>query len=467
MKIKKVILLIGDIIILYAALAIALTIRYRGFDLLTLKTHLLPFTIIYLFWMIIFYIHNLYDLDIAKNNTIFYSALLRALLINIAFTIVFFYFAPQVSKINIAPKTNLLLTTLVFIILSLLWRNIFNRFAGSTALNINTAVIGHNIQVLELAKEIIKNPQLGYKINLIIKHEENGDVQDLDKLGLENIETKTGLDNLRETLVQRKITTAIVAPEIYRSPELIQSLFDCLRHKIDFINLPGFYEKIAQKVPVSMINQVWFLENISQRQRGFYEFFKRIFDFFMGIALLTASLPLWPIIALIVKLSSPGPVFYKQMRIGQGGNPFRVIKFRSMYANDPSGGCEKNTGPKMAEENDPRATKFGRFLRKTRFDELPQLWNVIKGEMSFIGPRAERPEFHEELKRQIPFYQERYLIKPGLSGWAQIKHGYSSSIADNFEKIQYDLYYIKNRSFFFDLSIILKTINTILRGGGR
>jgi len=461
MHIKKLILLIGDIIILYAALAAALTIRYRGFDLLTLKNHLLPFTIIYLFWIIIFYIHNLYDLDIAKNNAIFYSALLRALLINVAFTIVFFYFAPQVSKITITPKTNLLLTTLIFIILSLLWRNIFNRFAGSTALNINTAVIGHNLQVLELAKEIIKNPQLGYKINLIIKHKEDGDIKDFDKLGLENIATKTGLDNLRETLVQRKITTAIVAPEIYRSPELIQNLFDCLRHKIDFINLPGFYEKIAQKVPVSAINQIWFLENISQRQRRFYEFSKRFFDFFAAIALLIVSLPFWPIIALIIKLESPGPIFYKQIRIGQGGKPFKVIKFRSMIKD-----AEKD-GPKMAQKNDPRVTKFGRFLRKTRFDELPQLWNIIKGEMSFIGPRAERPEFHEELKRKIPFYQERYLIKPGLSGWAQIKYGYSSSIEDNFEKIQYDLYYVKNRSFFFDLGIILKTINIILRGGGR
>jgi len=461
MKIKKIILIIGDIIILYAALAIALTIRYRGFDLLTFKNHLLPFTIIYLFWIIVFYIHNLYDLDIAKNNAIFYSALMRALLINVAFTVAFFYVAPQFSEVSISPKTNLLLTTLVFIVLSLFWRNMFNRFAGSTALNINTAVIGHNLQVLELAKEIIKNPQLGYRINLIIKHEKNGDIKDWDKLGLTNIETRIGLDNLREVLVQRKITTAIVAPEIYRSPELIQNLFDCLRHKIDFINLPGFYEKIAQKVPVSAINQIWFLENISQRQRRFYEFSKRFFDFFAAIALLTASLPLWPIIALIIKLESPGPVFYKQIRTGQGGKPFKMIKFRSMIKD-----AEKD-GPKMAQKNDPRVTKFGRFLRKSRFDELPQLCNVIKGEMSFIGPRAERPEFHEELKQRIPFYQERYLIKPGLSGWAQIKYGYSSSIEDNFEKIQYDLYYIKNRSFFFDLGIILKTINIILKGGGR
>lgn len=459
MKIKKLILIIGDIIILYAALAGALIIRYRGFDLLTFKRHFLPFTIIYFIWMVVFYIHNLYDMDTAKNNMGFYTTLFRALLINVAFAVIFFYFVPQFSKITISPKTNLLLTVVIFLILFWLWRNLFNRFAGSTKLNINTAIIGHNPQVLELAKEVIKNPQLGYKIALIVKHE--SDAKGFDASELKNIPVETGLDNLQEILRKKRITTAIVAPEVYRSPELIQNLFDCLRHKIDFVNLPSFYEKIVQKVPVSTINQVWFLENISQRQRTLYEFSKRIMDFFAAFGLLSASMPFWPIIAAIIKLESPGPIFYKQIRIGQGGEPFKVIKFRSMIKD-----AEKD-GPKMAQENDPRVTKFGRFLRKSRLDELPQLWNIIKGEMSFVGPRAERPEFHEELKRHIPFYQERYLIKPGLSGWAQIKYGYSSSIEDNFEKIQYDLYYVKNRSFALDLSIILKTINVILKGGGR
>ncbi len=461
MKIKKVILLLGDIIILYAALAGALAIRYSGFDLAIFQNHLRPFTIIFVFWILIFYIHNLYDLSIAKNNTIFYSALLRAIIINVVIAVIFFYFAPQLISTTITPKTNLFLTVLVFIVLFWLWRNLFNRFAGSTTLNINTAIIGHNPQALELAREVVKNPQLGHRIKLIIKHEEGSPEGLLEGLSLENIELKTGLRDLKETLIQNKITTAIVAPEIYRSPELIQNLFECLRHKIDFINLPTFYEKIVQKIPLSAINQIWFLENISQTQKGFYESLKRLFDFFAAFVLLIASLPLWPIIALITKLESPGPVFYRQIRIGQGGQPFRLTKFRTMIKD-----AEKD-GPKMAQENDPRVTKFGRFLRKTRLDELPQLWNVIKGEMSFIGPRAERPEFHEELKRNVPFYQERYLIKPGLSGWAQINYGYSSSVKDNFEKIQYDLYYIKNRSFLFDLSIILKTINIILKGGGR
>ena len=448
--------------ILYSSLVIALSIRYQGFDLTLFKSHLLPFSIIYLIWLILFYIHNLYDLDIAKNNLEFSSALIRALIVSGLISIVFFYLVPNFAFGAITPKTNLFLNVLVFVVLFYGWRYLFNFLAGSLKIKINMAIVGYNPQAIELSKEIIKNPQLGYKLKIIIKNHE-----EIDKTELPEVKIIEGLKNLRETLAQEKVALAVVVPEIYHSPDLIQSLFECIRYKIDFINLSEFYENITQKVPLTAINQIWFLENISQRKRATYEIFKRIFDFVFGVILLIVSLPFWLMIALIIKFESPGPIFYKQTRIGRGGKTFKVIKFRSMYANDQNGGCEKHTGPKMAEENDPRVTKFGRFLRKTRLDELPQLWGVVKGEMSFVGPRAERPEFHQELKSKIPFYQERYLIKPGLSGWAQIKHGYSSSVEDNFEKVQHDLYYVKNRSFILDLSIILKTINIILKGGGR
>ena len=453
MRIKKIILLIGDMVILYASLIIALTIRYQGFNLDIFKVHLLPFSIIYLLWLIVFYMHDLYDLDIAKNNVKFSSAIIRALIIGGLISVAFFYLIPAFT---IAPKTNLFLTVLVFIVLFYAWRYLFNLLIGSLKMKINTAIIGYSPQAIELAKEIIKNPQLGYKLKLIIKNHE-----EIDKIELPEIKITQGLKNLKETLEQEKITTAIVTPEIYQSPNLIQNLFECIRYKIDFINLSEFYEKLTQKVPLTAINQVWFLENISQHEKRPYEFFKRIFDFVFAFILLIGTLPFWLIIGLIIKNESSGPIFYKQVRIGQGGKPFKLAKFRTMIKD-----AEKR-GPKMAKIDDKRVTKFGRFLRKTRLDELPQFWNIIKGEMSFTGPRAERPEFHKELEAHIPFYQERYLIKPGLSGWAQIKYGYSSSVEDNFEKVQYDLYYIKNRSFIFDLSIILKTINIVFKGGGR
>ena len=456
MKTKKIILLIGDVVVLYASLAIALAIRYRGFDFNLFESHFIPFSIIYIAWLAIFYIHNLYELDIAKNNVEFSSALIRALIVGGIISIIFFYLVPGLTIGSIAPKTNLLLNIVVFVFLFYGWRYCFNFLAGSLKLKINTAIIGYNPQAIELAKELIKNPQLGYKLRLIIKNHE-----EIDKTELPEIQIMQGFKNLREILQQERVSVAIVAPEVYKSQDLIQNLFDCIRYKIDFVNLSDFYEDITKKIPLTAISQVWFLENISQKNKQVYEFLKRLFDFIFAFALLVASLLFWPIIATIIKSESSGSVFYKQTRIGQGGRPFQVIKFRSMFRD-----AEKD-GPKMTQKQDPRITKFGKFIRKTRIDELPQLWSVVKGEMSFVGPRAERPEFHQELKTRIPFYQERYLIKPGLTGWAQIKYGYGSSVEDNFEKVQYDLYYIKNRSLIFDLSIILKTINIILKGGGR
>lgn len=456
MRLKKLILLIGDIVVLYASLIIALTVRYRGFDLDVFQRHVLPFSIIYIIWLIIFYIHNLYDLDIAKNNVEFSSSLVRALIIGGVFSIIFFYLAPNFASGDITPKTNLFLNVLVFMVLFYFWRYIFNFLAGSLKLKINIAIIGYNPQAIDLAKEIIKNPQLGYKLKLIIKDHEK-----IDRTDLPEIKIIEGVRDLKEILVQEKIAIAVVVPEIYDSPELIQNLFECIKYKIDFINLSEFYENITQKIPLTAINQVWFLENISQRRRNYYEFSKRVFDLFFSLIIFLLSSPFWILIAIAIKAESPGPMLYRQTRVGRGGKPLTIIKFRSMVRD-----AEKN-GPQMAQKNDPRTTKLGRFLRKTRFDELPQIWNIVKGQMSFVGPRAERPEFHQELKTKIPFYQERYLIKPGLSGWAQIKYGYTSSLEDNFEKIQYDLYYIKNRSFALDLNIILKTINIILKGGGR
>ena len=198
-------------------------------------------------------------------------------------------------------------------------------------------------------------------------------------------------------------------------------------------------------------------------QKNIYETLRRGLDFVSAFILGLFTLPLYPLLALLIKLDSPGPVFYRQKRVGRDSEIFKVIKFRSMIQE-----AEKH-GAQWAAKNDPRVTKIGKFLRKTRLDELPQLWNVFKGEMSFVGPRPERPEFvfGTSMQRKIPFYQIRHLIKPGLTGWAQINFQYGSSYEDTLEKLQYDFYYLKNRSFLLDLSIILKTIKIILSGGGR
>lgn len=443
-KVKKIILLLGDIIILYASLGLALFLRYwPDFSYTIFQKHLAPFTLVYLTWLLIFYIGGLYDLSLAKNTLLFYSILLRSIIIGVAVAISFFYLIPLYG---ITPKTNLAIDILILTLLLYVWRQLFNYLIKSPALLNNVLIIGRNKEAEQLIRHVKGNPQLGYYIKKIISEKDTDSVF-----------------NLIEIVIKEKIQTIVTIPDPRHDNTLVRNLYHCLPLKITLFNLPTFYERISGKVPVSVIEEFWFLENLMDSQKNVYETFKRIFDLLFGLALGIASLFLYPFIALAVKLDSSGPIFYQQKRVGQDSRIFQIVKFRSMVEN-----AEKD-GAKWAQKNDPRITRVGNFLRKTRLDELPQLWNVIKGEMSFVGPRPERPEFvfGTNMERQIPFYQIRHLVKPGLTGWAQINFDYGSSLEDTIEKLQYDFYYLKNRSFVLDLAIILKTIKIILSGGGR
>ena len=338
---------------------------------------------------------------------------------------------------------NLAIFIAVFTGIVMASRTLFNK-ANAEASKKPLLIVGVNNQSLELAKFIENNPQLGYELKYIL---------DLAKEGVKNVD---------QIIKQENINTVIISPETYQSPQIIDTFYRSIENRVTFRNLSSFYEQMTNRVPLGAINQVWFLENLSEGSKKTYEEVKRFVDIIFSITLGIIVLPFFPLIALAVKITSPGPVFYHQKRVGKNGKIFEMTKLRTMRAD-----AEKKTGAVWAQVNDPRITWLGKLLRKTRADELPQLWNILKGDMSFVGPRAERPEFHDQLKQGIPFYEERYIIKPGLSGWAQIYYRYGSSVADAAEKLQYDLYYIKNRSLILDLGIILKTINIAMRQAGR
>jgi exopolysaccharide biosynthesis polyprenyl glycosylphosphotransferase len=188
---------------------------------------------------------------------------------------------------------------------------------------------------------------------------------------------------------------------------------------------------------------------------------KRLLDVVLSLIGLTLAAPIMALVALVLRLTSPGPVFYSQTRVGRDSQPFTIYKFRSMRVD-----AEAASGAVWSTKNDPRVTRVGRFLRRTRLDELPQLWNVLKGDMSFVGPRPERPEFIADLSRQIPFYGQRHVVRPGVTGWAQVRHRYGSTVDDAQEKLQYDLFYIKHMSFAFDIYILVETVKTVLVRGG-
>jgi sugar transferase (PEP-CTERM system associated) len=269
--------------------------------------------------------------------------------------------------------------------------------------------------------------------------------------------------DLLETAKRENIYKIVVSLSERRGVFPLESIMNCKMSGIKVMDAPSFYEKMAGKLLLEHITPSWFIFSQGFKITGFYRFIKRIMDLAVAMILIVLTLPLLPIIALMIKLDSPGPILFKQERVGERDVNFFIYKFRTMLQD-----AENGTGAVWAKQNDPRITWIGRFLRKSRFDEIPQLYNVIRGEMSVVGPRPERPEFMAELKEVVPFYSERHFFKPGLTGWAQVCYPYGASINDALEKLRYDMYYIKNWSLALDLMILLETLKVVLFGrGGR
>ena len=246
-------------------------------------------------------------------------------------------------------------------------------------------------------------------------------------------------------------------------PKLTGKLLQYKLEGLQYYNYLEFYETYENKLPISHLSPKWFLENIGFEiyHNNFNLKAKRLLDLFFAMLIGIFAAPVIILAAIIVKLESKGPIFFIQERIGEGNRKFNIVKFRSMTTD-----AEKD-GPQWASKNDNRVTKFGKIMRATRIDELPQLWNVLRGEMSFVGPRPEREFFIQQLEKEIPYYNLRHTVKPGLTGWAQVMYPYGASVEDAYRKLQYDLYYIKHHSIPFDVKVLLKTVTIVIFGKGR
>ena len=413
--------------------------------------HVIAFAPLVFFWLIVFYIHNLYDITSAKNTLEFYTILIRVVVVNFIVAVLFFYFA----QLDIAPKTNLFIYFAAFSVLFSLWRGQVNNVLKSKFL-VNTVVMSDDNRGFWLALKLNQNPQVGYKVVFFVGSKP---VEEPNKFWPEFLSPSKKI-SISDLVQNNKVMAFIIDDKFFNKDVLVTSLSDFVG-RIEITNLTKFNERVWRKVDIGGVNQLWFLNNFSSGRRLGYEFVKRVVDFIASLIFSPLVIVLGVVIAVIIKTEGRGPIFYKQIRIGHRGKLFTLIKFRTMRTDAEAAGAQ------WTIENDKRVTRIGRFLRKTRLDELPQLVNIMKGEMSFVGPRAERPEFHELLVKEIPFYEKRYLVKPGLTGWAQINYTYGSSVADTKEKLAYDFYYLKNRSLVFDIGIILKTVNIVLSGLGR
>jgi exopolysaccharide biosynthesis polyprenyl glycosylphosphotransferase len=350
--------------------------------------------------------------------------------LNFVLGVFLFYFIPQ---FKIAPKTILILNSLIFGFFFFFSRKFFLSFFSAHFLE-KITILGKNAEVEKLKKEIKEKPFLGYEL----------------------VEINPSKDFI-EQLKREKINTIVFTEEFEKDPKFQNLFYNLLFLGINFLDFPSFYERITEKIPITSISKVWFFENLKEGEKRIYDKFKRVFDVVIASIILLLTLPLWPLIVLAIKVEDGGPAFYLQERIGKNKKIFKLIKFRSMVTE-----AEKE-GPKWAEIEDKRVTKFGKFLRRFHLDEIPQMINVIRGDISLVGPRPERPEFVEKLEKEIPHYNLRHIIKPGFTGWAQIKFRYARSVMDSLEKFQYDLYYIKNRSLFLDLKILLKTFQLFFK----
>lgn len=266
-----------------------------------------------------------------------------------------------------------------------------------------------------------------------------------------------------QTVKQNKISKIVVALSERRGVLPVREMFSCKLRGVEVVDAVTFYEKATGKLLIEHTWPGWFVFSKGFQVTKLMLMKQRVTDILAATTLLILTLPFFPLIALAIRLESPGEIFFRQQRVGFKEELFNLIKFRTMCAN-----AEKNSGAVWAQENDSRVTRLGYWLRKCRIDELPQLFNVLKGEMSFIGPRPERPEFVSSLSEKIPYYSRRHSVRPGLTGWAQIKYPYGASEEDALEKLRYDLYYIKNFSLYLEFKIILGTIKVVLIGkGGR
>ena len=340
-----------------------------------------------------------------------------------------------------------------------IWRIAYMQVLNRGLFDQKIILLGSGDLAKKIAQEIDEKKDCGYQVAVVIGGENSSAGQRVDG---PDPKSKIAYGDFCKKAKALNIDKIIVAIEERRSGFPIRQLLDCRVDGIEVIEGSTFYEMLTGKFMVEQINPSWLIFSEGFKKSRFRRVLKRTSDLVLSLFMLILLAPILILVAILIKLDSKGPVFFSQERVGENRRPFMVHKFRSMIQD-----AEKECGPVWAEADDCRVTRVGKYIRKLRIDEFPQLFNVIKGEMSFVGPRPEREFFVEELEAEIPYYGERFSVKPGITGWAQVCYSYGASVDDAKEKLNYDLFYIKNMSIFMDLMVIMKTVKTVLFGEGR
>ncbi len=449
--VRTLVLLGGEAVLTCVSFLLALVIQWQG-DLhrvgvvLQIEDGFLKIFSVSVLALISLYYFDLYDLQRlrSRGETFFRLLVVLGVLSFLLAALSFLYPSLLLGK-------DVFLIGLSILTLALLvWRTLYGWLLLQPALRERVYVLGAGPRARAVVEALRSRPELGMEVTGWAGAMGNGSL------------TREGLtEHLASLTREHRVERVIVALSDRRGTMPVQQLLDLRMSGIAVEDATNLMEKITGKISVEELNPSWLLFSEGFHLSAGFLFARRLLSKLVSLAVLLLVLPLIPLIILAIRITSPGPVLYRQKRVGRNGLIFDCFKFRTMRQD-----AEADTGPTWASDDDPRITPVGNFLRKTRLDEIPQFWNVLCGDMGFVGPRPERPEFVEMLTREIPYYQLRHIIRPGITGWAQVCFPYGASVEEAREKLQYDLYYIKNMSLAFDLYIIFRTIKTVLFGRG-
>lgn len=449
---RRVLLITFDLVAVNAALLFSLALRAKyslDIDLILKHPHWL--LLLSSIWLIFAHAFDNYDLRVAGKIQSAAPSILKAGLLTSAIYVVVPFITP------VLPSSRLLLLTLPLFVIGFifLWRGIYLLVFNQPYFHRRTLVIGAGWAGRTIAEALEENGDGTYRIVGFVDDDPAKKGQDV--AGKEILGDRQALFEL---IRQHRITTLILAITNEVDGELFQILMDCLELGVEILPTPVLYEQLTGRVPVEHVGKNWRVA-FHPGTRTFWPIIKRLMDMILASFGLMCLAAATPFIAAAIYIDSPGPIFYKQRRVGKGGRIFNAYKFRSMRPDAEKGKAV------WAAKNDSRVTRVGWLLRKTHVDEFPQFLNILKGEMSVVGPRSERPEFVEDLAQEIPFYRVRHAVRPGMAGWGLVKQGYGGSKEDAVVKLQYDLYYIKHQSLWLDMVILLKTIIDTLTFRGR
>ncbi|HQP08099.1 MAG TPA: sugar transferase [Anaerolineaceae bacterium] len=450
---QRSILIAGDLFFAYLGMAVSLVL-WASRDWLNISFEFFRtrvpgwFLLLPLLWVLLMV--ELYDLRRASHRReIFKGVAVAAGVSVILYLLVFF-----LSEPNSLPRLVIAYFIVFCTLLTLLWRLAFARLFSTPIFMRRMLIVGAGRAGSTLAEVYARaNPKPFLVVGLVD--------DDPLKQGtlVAGMPVLSSIDSLLEVIDTQRVTDLVFAISGDMRPEIVETVLKAEEAGIEVHTMPAVYEEMQGRIPVQLLNSDWLLRSfLDEAHMGdFYEFAKRLIDILGALAGLAFFILTYPIISLAILVDSGSPIMYRQVRSGRNGRTYTIIKYRTMIQD-----AEKDGQPRLTTENDERITRLGNFLRKTHLDEFPQFINVIRGDMSLVGPRAERPEIINDLQRKIPFYRARLLVRPGLTGWAQINQRYAASLEDMIVKLEYDLYYIKHRNLIMDISIILRTFG--LRG---